>query len=127
MREIKFRAWDGNKNTMHNNITISRLHLYDFDGDNITEQEPLKIMQYTGLKDKNGKEIYEGDIVNCKMLSAKGTHYIDEYIATVEYDICNPCMVLKQGNGNLEYDFVKCDLMKLEVIGNIYENPELLR
>ena len=122
MRDIKFRAWDGNKNTMHNNITISRLHLYDFDGDNITEQEPLKIMQYTGLKDKNGKEIYEGDILDTDLerpylvVEFRNGCFVIECCDDEEiyYDIMFP---LEKEISNLEYH---------KVIGNIYENPYLL-
>jgi uncharacterized phage protein (TIGR01671 family) len=85
------------------------------------------LCEYTGLKDKNGKEIYESDIVECKMLSTGRTYYTSEYTAVVEQDIYNPCFVLKQSNGSVEYDFVKCDLMILEIIGDIWDNPELLK
>ena len=95
--------------------------------------DPESVGQFTGLRDSkrteeypDGQEIYEGDIVHCKMISANRTHYLDDYIATVEDDICNPCFALKQANGNVEYDFIKCGLMELEVIGNIHSNPSLL-
>lgn len=67
-------------------------------------------MQYTGLKDKNGKEIYEGDITTD-----------GDMICRVEYDV--PVFTLKSiSNGNDYNPFYE----NLEVIGNIYENPELL-
>lgn len=122
MREIKFRAYDPNANAMHNNIGIDKIGLYDFDGDAITEQEALTIMQYTGLNDKNGKEIYEGDLLggiyeylyvaycdNCKQFQCK----------VVMDDVCMAC------SGDVHW----CEVVHgkdVEVIGNIYENPELL-
>lgn len=139
MREVKFRGKTEYGTWVYGDVIqyesgeiaiLNKFSKYGYEATEIlkrTKVIPETVGEYTGLKDKNNKEIYEGDIVSCKMLSAGRTHYIDEYIATVEHDICNPCMVLKQDNGNLEYDFVKCDLMMLEVIGNIWENPELLK
>lgn len=122
MREIKFRAWDPNNSTMHSGIEIKDLHLYHFDGNKITEEEALELMQYTGLKDKNGKEIYEGDICST--------------------DLSRPYLIVVFRNGAFIYqchddgkDYfdimlpteVESDVDKYtEVIGNIYENPEFL-
>lgn len=102
MREIKFRAWD---------LLENKMYYFDFD-DLLTGNAPVnstcldyELMQYTGLKDKNGKEIYEGDIIK-----ADGVLY--DTVAFVLKD-------MMQGNWK--------NLENKEVIGNIYENPELVK
>lgn len=106
MREIKFRAWDKEKREM---ILLEPNTSY-------SDFKNFELSQYTGLKDKNGKEIYEGDIFTDDDCSKK--RFIFEYnglnltVREVGYRI-----------GSL---FITDDMIKLEVIGNIYENPELL-
>jgi len=110
-REIKFRAWDGYK--IDNNPVAWT------NSDPFTELNPLfrtddkKIifMQFTSLKDKNGKEIYEGDIVKYRIYDESGT---DE----VEFRYAN--FILKNDYSSLSM------LSELEVIGNIYENNNLI-
>lgn len=77
--------------------------------------EDCELMQYTGIKDKNGKEIYEGDILyNKKTLLYPITFYYDKYLSAY---------LIENGSNFLGVAISK---YKLEVIGNIYENPELL-
>lgn len=134
MREIKFRAWVILENKMYMNVqraydTLGKIDPEDiwrsFD-DVVKESESGKIvlMQYTGLKDKNGKEIYEGDLVN--------NH--DNEIRVVEYSNGAYWLVGRSKDGQVIVDMFEPFILSgevisaesMEVIGNIYENPQLL-
>ena len=81
------------------------------------------LMQYTGLKDKNGKEIYEGDILSIKIYS--GDKVIVEGKTVVEFK--DGCFGVIWGHDKAFLSLNSFFKAKFEVIGNIYENPELLR
>jgi YopX protein len=132
MREIKFRAWDNVRDEMYftgeednvsfsfNSTGIEAVDLREHDW-GFQKLEHLIYMQYTGLKDKNGKEIYEGDILkDVKNQVGKVFWYRDRYVVEwVRGDEKEP--------GFYPYNsYLGLVLRFSEVIGNIYENPELL-
>ena len=79
--------------------------------------ENIILMQYTGLKDKNGKEIYEGDIIKTKIFNGKYEN------AEVYWNVNAWCIRTKKETTGL---FVTKGEYGVEIIGNIYENQELL-
>ena len=95
-----------------------------------TDIEKETIGQYTGLKDKNGTEIYEGDIVKAKLYTSNEEKY---FTGKVEY--CGSGFIVNINNNDSEYRIYDLDgfgenyrnnLEDLEVIGNEFDNPELL-
>lgn len=122
-RVIKFRAWDQDEKQM---IPDRNGWLIEIDGSDtrlvqwdstISVDRPI-LMQYTGLKDKNGTEIYEGDIF--------GIYHLGEYLfdGTVIFDDDLSAFTIERSNGGFEYlsEYLS---KNVEVIGNIYENTEL--
>jgi uncharacterized phage protein (TIGR01671 family) len=124
-REIKFRAWDIEDNRMHYERNIEELGKEEFDPSFIfhyRQYQPFNsrfvLMQFTGLKDKNGKEIYEGDIVR-RNNHAYGTPDWTEKAYELVWGE-------KKARFELEGDNTWGLIWEMEVIGNIYENPDLL-
>jgi uncharacterized phage protein (TIGR01671 family) len=132
MREIKFRCWDKRRKDWAVCFAIRETgEVYEFQGgyagwDMEYETDDLVLMQYTGLKDKNGKKIYEGDIV----ITGEGfmgavEFVVDNETASADYVINTGT----EGESGIEYDgegFKESLQTPLEVIGNIWGNPELL-
>ena len=123
MREIKFRAWDKTNNKMTVALNKETINISVFSGYRISD---YVAMQYTGLKIKD-KEIYEGDIIKAR----------NDYSYKVVFE--NGSFVLYHLNKYADVDMVRWGLLgrlfdsdmrdildKCEIIGNIYENPELL-
>ena len=138
MREIKFKAWDKKMNKMRivESIGFGKPY-YSHEGypvvnmigrDCINNKDIIihrdshqcELMQYTGLKDKNGKEIYEGDI--CKSFN---NEYGDN-VGLVKYSEETCSFDLHMKSKMKEIIYIGTDYNLVEVIGNIYENPELL-
>ncbi len=130
MREIKFRAWDKSQNKMYQVRGINfdnedlwlKINETQIMGANLFEVE---LMQYTGLKDKNGKEICQGDIVECKCGNTGKT-----ILRQVEYIGVSFCTkngsFYNQKTKQREYCYIPLKPY-VKVVGNIYENPELLK
>lgn len=116
MREIKFRCWYDNHMFDVTDIDFA-YKMINLTGADIIKFTDGILMQYTGLKDKNGKEIYEGDIVRVRY---KGKEDIGKII--YEYN----GFTIDVMNMKRPYGRVPLIERFTEVIGNIYDNPELL-
>ena len=134
-RPIKFRAWDDKEKKWLLGYELPNLGGFNIDGETVLlgewsrvldmflfheegrSHDDLKIMQFTGLLDKNGKEIYEGDIVKNDFNSVT----LPSPMKVVSlWDLFTRFGIYREMYGN----FPKAE--RLEIIGNIYETPELL-
>ena len=121
-RTIKFRAWDKTLNKIHCWSAIEN----HFTFEELLDDNFFEAMQYTGLKDKNGIEIYEGDIILVNVFMSKhvtglvafdrGSFCVTGNFEGWGYD-CNTTNFWEMSTNGNEY----------KVIGNIYENPEFAK
>lgn len=111
-RIIKFRAWDKELNTMHDWNYLSGWTPRDW------VKSGVNVMQFTGLHDKNGKEIYEGDVAKLTDEDKNAGNY------PIVWSMEEAGFMV---NGfHLDHYMAFLIGMSIEVIGNIHENPELL-
>jgi uncharacterized phage protein (TIGR01671 family) len=118
MREIKFRAWNKKKKRMENDFAVTA------DGQPIKycglsdryEDADYVLMQYTGLKDKSGVEIYEGDQIDDNFIG----------IGFIEYNEKTGAYRVNYNNGRAKYffDFLGAEARNIEVIGNIHSGAD---
>ena len=127
MREIKFRVWDKKEKSIDR---VKYLNFKEHTINGLCMDDEGILMQYTGLTDKNSKEIYEGDI----LVSKHFEKYIDEWIRRICYvSFENGCFLAtetecKFGVSTLEDIISDGDgTWTVKIIGNIFETPELLK
>ena len=132
MREIKFRAWDKVSLLMYNWDDIYSIHRTLQNDISVTcslangasyKPGSFELMQYTGLKDKNGVEIYEKDVVSYS------EHYIGDHRysagrGVVEFD--NGSFFINESEFSPELCREEIENEHIEIIGNVFENPELV-
>ena len=121
-REIKFRAWDKYDMSYDVERSSDDYHgcSYPYNFADYLEDDDYQLMQYIGLKDKNNKEIYEGDIV--KIDGFDDDELNEHFLVKFENESAR---YILSGN-RLVYDFDNTYANECEIIGNIYDNPELL-
>jgi len=109
MREIKFRTWDKKRNMMSDGLNMPRMFMEEGGISGYLNEEEMPVMQYTGYKDKNGKEVYESDLF---------TIYGKDWEIYWEDELAG---WYRRNNEGSMHAFYKNHANEGEIIGNIYE------
>jgi uncharacterized phage protein (TIGR01671 family) len=136
----KFRAWDKAEKMMYLvasiDFVLEKIELWKGTirskygiASSIQDSTDVELMQSTGLKDKNGVEVFEGDVLNIVEVTNQG---LKEYLTDVKWEDCS--FVVKSGGDGYDTFLAAWTgdpnttypLFEMQVVGNIYENPELL-
>jgi uncharacterized phage protein (TIGR01671 family) len=140
-REFKFRMWCKEINAMYDCLTLTPFAvnstMQEKNGVYIPFDDDIVIQQYTGLKDKNGKEIYEGDIVKAKTWYPEEDGLVHptsifDYMGVVKFGYGGFYICEEQTHESLCFYYESDEFQvfpnsEIELIGNIMENPELLK
>lgn len=118
MREIKFRAWDVENQEMIDADSLA-FDYYEPLCDQLRDSDEMKFMQFTGLTDKNGVEIYEGDVIQ---YGTPPTHQSSVFWSPQDFGFVTYNKLLGEYTGLSFFTGYK----NFEVIGNIHQHPELL-
>lgn len=139
MREIKFRAWHKSDEVMLNVFAIDwhekyiahdpvqrfveMIEVYPrYEMEGASDLKEVKLMQYTGIKDKEGKEIYDGDILRIEYHDDEAP---DVYVGDFEFSEGCYGMNVQATHTHSKHFSPFNEQARPEVIGNIYENPDL--
>lgn len=137
MRDIKFRAWSPTAKTMYTKVMVGNISdpnsedytanaiLKDGEWVNSDEHDNIEWMQYTGPKDPNGVEVYEGDVVESFVHPDIPLHHVIEWSDKYKGWFARNVNAKSEHDGSIQL-FVYLRNCEFNVIGNIYENPELL-
>lgn len=126
-RELKFRRPIYNGDVF---ITFQKWGIREYNKVEIgKDYVPLHMIsrtneQYIGIQDKNGQDIYKGDIVECEI---DNEHQVKKIIGLVRYCDDHVGYVMKNINDPIEEYYFEPEYMTIQVIGNIHQNPELLK